>query len=208
MTMVSIRLMPRDEKFFEIFISDGENLASGAQELAALMQTYDRLDERVARIQAIEHAGDELGNEVIARLERAFITPMDRGDIHELARRMDDVLDRIQEIAETLQIYDIKAPTEEARRLSAILAEQTTEILAALRKLESMKGLDDSLKRVHVLENEADGLSRAAIGRLFREATDPLDVIKWRDVYLALEESIDAAEDVAEIIARMVHKNS
>jgi uncharacterized protein len=208
MTMVSIRLMPRDEKFFEIFISDGENLASGAQELAALMQTYDRLDERVARIQAIEHAGDELGDEVIERLERAFITPLDRGDIHELARRMDDVLDRIQEIAETLQIYDIKAPTAEARRLSAILAEQTTEILAALRKLESMKGLDDSLKRVHVLENEADGLSRAAIGRLFREATDPLDVIKWRDVYLALEESIDAAEDVAEIIARMVHKNS
>ena len=206
--MVSIRLMPRDEKFFEIFISDGENLASGAQELAALLQTYDRLDERVARIQAIEHAGDELGDEVIARLERAFITPLDRGDIHELARRMDDVLDRIQEIAEMLQIYDIKAPTDEARRLSDILAEQTTQILAALRKLEGMKGLDPELKRVHLLENEADGLSRAAIGRLFRETRDTLDVIKWRDVYLSLEESIDAAEDVAEIIARMVHKNS
>jgi predicted phosphate transport protein (TIGR00153 family) len=206
--MVSIRLMPRDEKFFELFISDGENLASGAQELEALMQRYDRLDERVAKIQAIEHAGDELGEQVIERLERAFITPMDRGDIHELARRMDDVLDRIQEIAETLQIYGITAPTEEARRLSAILSEQTTEILAALRKLEGMKGLDASLKRVHELENEADGLSRTAIGRLFRDQHEALEVIKWRDIYQSMEESIDAAEDVAEIIARMVHKNS
>ena len=206
--MVSIRLMPRDEKFFDLFITDGENLVLGAEELAALMQDYDQLEDRVARIQVIEHAGDELGDEVIERLERAFITPLDRGDIHELARRMDDVLDRIQEIAETLQIYDIKAPTDEARRLSDILAEQTAQILSALRKLEGMKGLDPELRRVHELENEADGLSRAAIGRLFREAKDPLDVIKWRDVYLSLEESIDAAEDVAEIIARMVHKNS
>jgi predicted phosphate transport protein (TIGR00153 family) len=208
MTMVSIRLMPRDEKFFDLFISDAENLASGAQALEALMRTYDRLDERVAEIQAIEHAGDELGDEVIERLERAFITPMDRGDIHELARRMDDVLDRVQEIAETLQIYVITAPTDEAKRLSAILAEQTAEILAALRKLESMKGLDGHLKRVHELENEADGLSRAAIGRLFRDQYEALEVIKWRDIYQSLEESIDAAEDVAEIIARMVHKNS
>jgi uncharacterized protein len=208
MTMVSIRLMPRDEKFFDLFVSDAENLAAGAQALEELMQTYDRLDERVAAIQAIEHAGDELGDEVIERLERAFITPVDRGDIHELARRMDDVLDRIQEIAETLQIYGIAAPTDEARRLSAILAEQTTEILAALRKLESMKGLEGHLKRVHDLENEADGLSRSAIGQLFRHGQDALEVIKWRDVYLSLEEAIDAAEDAAEIIARMVHKNS
>jgi predicted phosphate transport protein (TIGR00153 family) len=208
MTMVSIRLMPRDEKFFDLFIKDAENLVSGAQALEALMRTYDRLDEHVAGIQAIEHAGDELGDEVIERLERAFITPMDRGDIHELARRMDDVLDRVQEIAETMQIYVITAPTDEAKRLSAILAEQTAEILAALRKLESMKGLDGHLKRVHELENEADGLSRAAIGRLFRDKYDALEVIKWRDIYQSLEESIDAAEDVAEIIARMVHKNS
>ena len=197
--MVSIRLMPRDEKFFDLFVSDAENLAAGARALDEIMRDYDRLDERVAAIQAIEHAGDELGDEVMERLERAFITPVDRGDIHELARRMDDVLDRIQEVAETLQIYGITAPTDEARRLSEILAEQTTEILAALRKLESMKGLEGHLKRVHELENEADGLSRSAIGRLFRDGQDALEVIKWRDVYLSLEEAIDAAEDAAEI---------
>lgn len=206
--MVSIRLMPRDERFFELFVADGEHLVAAAGELAALFQTYDQLEAHITRIQAIEHAGDELGDQVEERLDRAFITPVDREDIHELMRRMDDVLDRIQETAETLQIYGIEAPTAESRRLAAILAEQAGEILLALRKLEDMKGLDAHVKRVHVLENEADGLSRAAIGRLFRDEHEPLDVIKWRDVYLMLEESIDAAEDVAEIIARMVHKNS
>ena len=206
--MVTIRLIPRDEKFFELFVTDAENLDAAARELNGLMTDYDHLDERIARIQAIEHAGDEIGDECDERLDRAFITPLDREDIHELVRRMDDVVDRIQETAETLQIYDIKAPTEEARRLAAILAEQATEILAALQKLERMKGLEVHLKRIHDLENEADGLSRSALGRLFRDRHEALEVIKWRDVYLSLEEYIDAAEDVAEIIARMVHKNS
>ncbi len=206
--MVSLRLMPRDVKFYDMFIADGENLLAAANELNELMSSYDKLDERIARIQALEHQGDEIGDEIGERLDEAFITPFDREDIHELARRMDDVVDGIQETAETMQIYDIAAPTEEARRLAAILAEQAAELSTALGKLESMKDLAAHLKRVHVLENEADGLSRAAIGKLFREALDPLEVIKWRDVYQLLEESIDAAEDVAEIMQRMIHKDA
>ncbi len=206
--MVSLRLMPRDVKFYDMFIADGENLLAAANELNELMSSYDKLDERIARIQALEHQGDEIGDEIGERLDEAFITPFDREDIHELARRMDDVVDGVQETAETMQIYDIAAPTEEARRLAAILAEEAAELNTALGKLESMKDLAVHLKRVHVLENEADGLSRAAIGKLFREAHDPLDVIKWRDVYQLLEESIDAAEDVAEIMQRMIHKDA
>jgi len=206
--MVSLRLMPRDVKFFDLLQADGENLLAAARELRGLMDSYDDLDARIARIQKLEHAGDEIGDEIEKRLEDAFITPIDRGDIHELTRRMDDVVDRIQETAEAMQIYDVKAPTEEAQRLAAILEEQAVEIEAALVKFESMKGLAEHLRRVHVLENEADGLSRAAVGRLFREAQDPLDVIKWRDIYVSLEESIDAAEDVAEIMQRVIHKGS
>jgi hypothetical protein len=107
-----------------------------------------------------------------------------------------------------MQIYDVKAPTEEAQRLAAILEAQAVEIEAALVKFESMKGLGEHLRRVHTLENEADGVSRAAIGQLFRESDDPLHVIKWRDIYMSLEESIDAAEDVAEIMQRVIHKGS
>jgi len=206
--MVSLRLMPRDVKFFDLLQADGVNLLAAARELRALMDSYDDLDARIARIQKLEHAGDEIGDSIEERLEDAFITPIDREDIHELTRRMDDVVDRIQETAEAMHIYDVKAPTEEAQRLAAILEEQAVEIEAALVKFESMKGLGEHLRRVHTLENEADGLSRAAIGHLFREANDPLFVLKWRDIYQSLEESIDAAEDVAEIMQRVIHKGS
>lgn len=206
--MVSLRLMPRDVKFFDLLIADGQNLLEAARELRQLMDTYDDLDARVARIQALEHAGDVIGDGIGERLDEAFITPIDREDIHELARRMDDVVDRIQEIAEAMQIYDVPEPTVEARRLAAILEEQAVEIVAALGKLESMRGVGEHVRRVHELENEADGLSRAAIGKLFREADDALHVIKWHDIYESLEESIDAAEDVSEIMQRVIHKGS
>ncbi len=167
--MVTLRLMPRDMKFFDLLIDDGANLLAAARELRELMSSYDDLDARIARIQALEHAGDEIGDAIEERLEAAFITPIDRGDIHELTRRMDDVVDRIQETAEAMHVYAVVTPTDEAKRLSAILEEQALELDAALRKFESMKGLGEHVRRVHILENEADGLSRSAIGRLFRE---------------------------------------
>jgi predicted phosphate transport protein (TIGR00153 family) len=206
--MVSLRLMPRDVRFFDMFRADSQNLRSAASELAELLDAYDRLDERIGRIQELEHHGDEIGDEIVAKLDEAFITPFDREDIHELARRLDDVVDGIQETAESMRIYDIPEPTEEARSLAAILLEQAVELDLALGQLDSMKGLSPHLRRVHELENQADGLSRSAVGRLFREANDPLHVIKWRDVYQMLENAIDAAEDAAEIVARMVHKAS
>ncbi len=201
-----VRLIPRDEAFTEIFIRDGENLLAAARALEELVVTYDRLDERVAAIQALEHEGDEIDTEIAARLERAFITPFDREDIHELTSRLDDVVDGIQEVAETFVIYGIEKPTPEARQLAGIIAAQAAELLAALRMLDKPETMQAHLRSVHTLENEADGLSRAAIGRLFRERMDPLDVIRFRDLYIALEETIDAAEDAAEILERIAAK--
>jgi hypothetical protein len=201
-----VRLIPRDEAFTEIFIRDGENLLAAARALEGMVVTFDRLDERVAAIQALEHEGDEIDTEIAARLERAFITPFDREDIHELTSRLDDVVDGIQEVAETFVIYGIEKPTPEARQLAGIIAGQGAELLAALRLLDKPETMQAHLRSVHTLENEADGLSRAAIGRLFRERMDPLDVIRFRDLYIALEETIDAAEDAAEILERIAAK--
>ena len=201
-----VRLIPRDEAFTEIFIRDGENLLAAARALESMVVTFDRLDERVAAIQALEHEGDEIDMEIAARLERAFITPFDREDIHELTSRLDDVVDGIQEVAETFVIYGIEKPTPEARQLAGIIAGQAAELLAALRLLDKPETMQAHLRSVHTLENEADGLSRAAIGRLFRERMDPLDVIRFRDLYIALEETIDAAEDAAEILERIAAK--
>ncbi len=206
--MSPLRLMPRDERFFELFIADGENLLAAARELEGLLTTYDRVEERVNAIRDLEHRGDEIDDELVERLERAFITPFDRGDIHELSARLDDVVDGIQEVAETFLLYGIAQPTGESVALAGILTSQSEHLLAALRLLESMKGLEPALKAVHELENQADGMSRSAIAGLFRGHPDAVEIIKWRDVYTYLEEAIDAAEDTGEIIERMVHKAS
>lgn len=205
---MTFHLLPKDVKFFDLFVEDGENLARAAGRLHEMVDRFDRLDERVAEIQALEHHGDEIDREINRRLEDAFVTPFDREDIHELTVRLDDVLDGIQAIAETLVIYDVTVPTAESKRLAAIIAEQSVELVAIVRSLDGLKDLERHLRAVHDLEHEADGLSRAAIGRLFRERWDPLDVIKWRDLYAALEETIDAAEDAAEVVERMNHKSS
>ena len=202
-----VRLIPRDEEFTRIFIRDGENLLAAARALEELVVTYDRLDERVAAIQALEHQGDEIDAEIAKRLERAFITPFDREDIHELTSRLDDVVDGIQEVAETFVIYGIVEPTPEARQLAGIIAGQGAELMAALRMLDKPETMQAHLREVHTLENKADGLSRAAIGRLFRERMDPLDVIRFRDLYIALEETVDAAEDAAEVLERIIAKS-
>jgi len=202
-----VRLIPRDEAFYDIFVKDGENLLDAARRLDAMVTAYDRLAERVAEIQALEHQGDVIDTEINARLERSFITPFDREDIHELTARLDDVVDGIQEIAETFVIYGVEHPTDEARRMAAIITAQASQLLDALRKLDGFNGIAGHLHQVHDLEHEADGLSRAAIGRLFHDGIDAIDVIKWRDLYTELEETIDAAEDAAEIIERIVAKN-
>ena len=203
---MSFRLLPKDVRFFDLFEADGENLQAAAGKLRHMLDAYDRLDERVTEIQALEKRGDEIDREINQRLEDAFITPFDREDIHELTVRLDDVVDGIQATAETLVIYGIDQPTDEARKLSRILADQSDALLSALRKLDGLKDLEADLERVHDLEHEADGLSRAAVAKLFAGSPDPLDVIKWRDLYRELENAIDAAEDAAEAIERMFHK--
>jgi predicted phosphate transport protein (TIGR00153 family) len=203
---MSFRLLPKDVRFFELFIADGENLQEAAMRLDEMVSAYDRLPERVAEIQRLEKRGDEIDREINRKLEDAFITPFDREDIHELTVQLDDVVDGIQAVAETFVIYDITEVTQEARQLAHILAEQAGSLVSALRKLDGLKDLDVDLARVHDLEHEADTLSRAAVARLFRDGTAAIDVIKWRDVYRELENAIDAAEDAAEAMERMFHK--
>lgn len=203
---MSFRLLPKDVRFFDLFVADGENLHAAAHALHEMVSSYDRLEERIVEIQRLEKVGDDIDRDISRRLEDAFVTPFDREDIHELTVRLDDVVDGIQATAETFVIYGIEQPTAEAIDLTRILAGQSVELLAALRKLDGLKGLESHLELVHELEHEADALSRSAVARLFRESMDPLDVIKWRDLYRELENAIDAAEDAAEAIERMYHK--
>ncbi len=201
-----VRLIPRDEKFYDLFVEDGQNLLAAARKLEELVTFYDRLGERIAEIQVLEKHGDQIDAEVMARLERSFTTPFDREDIHELVNFLDDVVDNIQAAAETFEIYGIERPTDETREMASILTGQASQLLEGLRKLESGKDVAPHLATVHELEHKADQLSRSAIGRLFKNGLDPLEVIKFRDLYSTLEEAIDAAEDAAEVIERILAK--
>jgi predicted phosphate transport protein (TIGR00153 family) len=203
---MSFRLLPKDVRFFDLFIADGENLQAAATKLRDMLERFDDLDARIAEIQLLEKRGDDIDREINQRLEDAFITPFDREDIHDRTIQLDDVVDGIQSVAETIVIYGVDRPTDEARQLARILAEQAESLVSALRKLDGLKDLDADLTRVHDLEHQADTLSRAAMARLFRDGSEPLEVIKWRDLYRELENAIDAAEDAAEAIERMFHK--
>ena len=202
-----VRLIPKDEKFFDLFVEDGENLLAAARKLEEMVTSYDRLDERVAEIQVLEKKGDAIDDEVVARLQRSFITPFDREDIHELVVHLDDVVDGIQATAETFTIYGIRQPDDDVKQLVGLLSAQAVQLLDALKKLETKKDVAPHLHQIHELEHKADGLSRAAIGRLFRDGNDPLEVIKLRDLYTVVEETIDAAEDAAEVIERILAKS-
>ena len=201
-----VRLIPRDEKFYDLFIRDGENLLEAARKLEEMVNNYDRLDERVAEIQVLEKRGDEIDDEVNARLKRSFITPFDREDIHELVVHLDDVVDGIQATAEIFVIYGITAPDDDVKQLVGLLTGQAVQLLEALTSLEGKRDVGPHLQQIHELEHKADALSRAAIGRLFKGGHDPLEVIKLRELYSELEETIDAAEDAAEVIERILTK--
>jgi predicted phosphate transport protein (TIGR00153 family) len=203
---MSFRLLPKDVRFFDLFVADGEVIQTAAHRLVEMVEQFDRLDERVAEIRKLEKKGDEIDREINQRLEDAFITPFDREDIHEMTARLDDVVDGVKAIAETLVIYDISAPTVEARKLARILADETDHLVEALGRLDGLKNVAEHLVAVYDLESEADTITREAVARLFRESRDAIDVIKWRDLYQVLENTIDAAEDAAEAIERMFHK--
>lgn len=200
-----VRLIPRDEKFFGLFTEDGELIVKAARLLEDFVASYDRLDERIAEIHALEKRGDEIDEIVIRRLEESFTTPFEREDMHELVDHLDDVLDGIQSAAETFKVYGIAAPTDEARELVGIISQQAIQLRDALAKLENdRKSINPHISMVKDLESRADQLSRSAIGRLFKGDVDALEVIRLRELYSELEETIDAAEDAAKTLERIL----
>jgi uncharacterized protein len=203
-----IRLIPRDERFFELFVDDATNVLAGARALEAMLRTYDGPEARAAEIRALEHRGDEISHDIGHRLESTFVTPFDREDIHALISGLDDVLDLVEEAADTFVLYRIDAPTAAAVDQAAIIVKQVEQLHAALSHLQEFKDLERYWIEVHRLENEGDRIAREAIAGLFQQEFDPVNLIKWKDIHNLLEETIDKAEDVANIIERITIKHA
>lgn len=203
-----MRLIPTDEKFHELFIEHGQRVQEAAEMLEALTKSYTNVQEQVAAIRSVEKEGDKIVGEVHRRLERAFITPYDRQDIHDLTSDLDDILDAVQAAAETFVLYGITSPTDEAKEFTSILSAQASQLNEVLTKLPTHKGIEAHLATINDLEHRADGLVRSSVGRLFRESHDPIEVIKLRDLYQQLEEAVNAAQDAGKVISRILAKHS
>jgi uncharacterized protein len=201
-------LIPREERFFDMFVEDAANVLAGARILESFFQSYGERERIAAQLQELEHRGDQISHEIGHKLEETFVTPFDREDIHALISRLDDILDLIEEVADTCILYHITEPTEVASQQAAIIAKQCVELREALTKLRHFRGLEQHWIEIHRLENEGDQIVRHAIAGLFNDGDNPLDVIKWKDVYDLLERAIDACEDAANVIERIVVKHA
>lgn len=202
-------LISKDKAFFEMFEKAAVNAADGAKALVALMESYPTaLVEMVKVIKDIEHQGDLLTHQTIEMLNKTFVTPIDREDIHELITKLDDILDLMDGASGRLALYKINAITPEARAFAALLVRATGIIchaVACLRDISDCKDMTAHCVEIHTIENEGDQLLRQAMTNLFLTG-DPINVIKWKEVYEDLETATDRCEDVANIIEGIVLK--
>ena len=200
--------IPREEKFFDLFVEDAQNVLTGARLLEEFFRSYDQRERIASQLRDLEHRGDTLSHDIGQRLERTFVTPFDREDIHQLISRLDDVMDFIEEVADTCLLYKIEEPTPTAHDQSEILVRQCEEIVKALEKLRRFKDIGPHWMEIHRLESDGDRIVRKAIADLFTNGNDPVEIIKWKDVYNVLEEAIDSCEDAANVIERIVVKHA
>lgn len=200
--------IPREEKFFELFADDAANMLAAARLLEEFFRNYNERERIAVQLRDLEHTGDTISHDIGHKLESTFVTPIDREDISVLISRLDDIVDLIEEIADTCILYGIESPTPVALQQASIIVKQCEQLQAAIGKLRGFKDLAGYWIEVHRLENEGDRLVRHAIAELFTNGDNPTDIIKWKDVYGLLEEAIDGCEDAANVIERIVVKHA
>jgi uncharacterized protein len=204
---VAFRLIPREEKFYGDFLTMAAELQRGAllleEMVAAEHPVWDKADE----IKEVEHKCDFLTHEIIQRLNRTFVTPIDREDIHELARSLDDVMDAIDASAAVVRLYRLESVRFGARELARVISSSTVVIHHALTALEQAKGVNAHAVEINRLENEADRIHQQAVVRLFDEESNPITVIKWKEALDFLEQATDRCEDVANVIESIIVKH-
>ncbi len=205
------RLMPTEGKFFELFEQHAELCVKGAAEMVKLMTSFDDLEIRVHAIEGIEKQADKITHDTIELLHKTFITPIDRDDIHKLITRMDDILDLLEDAAQTISLYDLKATTAEARRLAELslaCAEKVKAAVGLLHNMDNARAILAICAEIDRLESDADHVMRAAMSKLFRDEPDVRTLIKLKAIYEILETVTDRCEDVANIIEGIIVENA
>ena len=202
------RLIPRETRFFDDFVAMAEQIRVGATMLEEMLAPDKPIWDKADQIKEVEHKCDFLTHEIIQRLHRTFVTPLDREDIHDLARSLDDVMDAIDDSAAVVRLYSIERVRPDARELVRIIKASTDEMVKALKALERRDGVAEPAVEINRLENEADRVHYAAVRRLFEEERDPIVIMKWKEILDFLEQATDRCEDVANAVEGIVVKHA
>lgn len=207
---VIMRFFPKEIDFFELFDKAASNLTKATSLLVSLMENFDDLLKRTKEIYEVEQEGDILTHDIMRRLNKTFLTPLDREDIHSLASRIDDVLDLIWGGVDRIMVFKINTPTPAVINLSKDLHATTEVLQKAIRelRLKNYAHVQEYCIEINRLENRIDRIFRDALGKLFEDFTDPLLIIKWKEVYEHLEDASDRCEDVANILEGIVLKHA
>lgn len=208
---MAFSLIPKDEKFFDILEEASDNVEKGAGVFLELVSDWSLTSPKIQQIRDLEHEGDRMTHEVIDRLNRTFITPIDREDIHALATELDDVIDIIQATMDRMQLFRIDKTSPILIKMSEVLVQATHAIgkaIISLRDLKHSRRTLDFCIEINRLENEGDAILKVGLGELFATPRDVLEIVKWKEVYEAAEYATDKCEDIANIIEGIVVKNA
>lgn len=205
---MAFRLIPREERFFDDFVALAEQIQRGAGLLVEMLAPDQPLWDKADEIKEVEHKCDFLTHQVIQRLHRTFVTPLDREDIHSLARSLDDVMDAIDASAAIIRLYHITTVRPDARELGRIIFASTEQVVKAMKALERRTGVAEPAVEINRLENEADRAHQSAVRALFEEERDPVVIIKWKEILDFLEDATDRCEDVANVLEGVVVKHA
>ena len=208
MVQLSKLFAPKEREFFNLFEEAGANLVRAAGLLDRMLQDWPDHGELARDILACEHEGDRITHDIIQRLNKTFVTPIDREDIHELASALDDVVDFIEEVSDFFGLYRIEAPMAQAQQQARILENACRQVAAAIPRLRAFDDLSHFTVEINRYENEGDRVLREALASLFEAGIDPMMVIRWKDIFERLEDAIDATERVANILEGITIKNT
>jgi len=210
--LVKFSFIPRTLEFYGLFEQETANLVTAAEKLVDLFDNYENVEAKAKELKDLEHTGDVITHEIIARLHRTFVTPIDREDITLLAHSLDDVMDFIEAAGRTAFLYNIAQPTERAQELAQIvvkIARKLNEVVSRLRHRDQFTWILEQCVEINTLENEADDVQHAALAELFEVChLDACEVIKWREIYEHLESATDRGEDVADVLEGIVLKHA
>jgi predicted phosphate transport protein (TIGR00153 family) len=205
-----INLLPKDTVFYDLFEGLSRHAVAAAEHLRQLSRNFEQSDMWIQRIRDEEHSADDLAHKALDRLDRTFITPFDREDIHELVNKLDDIIDNIDALAKRFPLFHIKSVEPDFQKQADVLVQAAVAVSDAvhrLRKSRKLSELSDKLIEIHHKESVGDDNHHAAMSRLFAGGIDALEVMKWKELYDLVEEAIDNCEDVGNTLERIVLKN-